>query len=550
MAYYEKHDLTIVHKLGGGAIGSVYLCTNKDGQKRAVKEIKFNQMNGEKFYKRERDIMKAVESTGGHPGVMKYYNNEIIGKIGYLEYEYVEGIDVEDLMLMYVKTNAHFFFKIAKTLLEAIAFLHSRNIYHRDISSRNVLICIDETDPDMPFKSKLIDLGISCLMNGNVNNKCNTRIGAESMFKWPYDMADYATPESLACGDIWLAGAVLFNIAFGLDFEIFADGRAGGGMFAALYYDVTMRRKGGYPIPPDMKDPDIKRVLVPADPEVRDSLIEDQARIVQLYESYVLGDERDPVYDFDPMMDSSIHEVLRLALARREEDCFSAKELLAFIADTWNPVFPARPQRQSIDTCKLPCEDPANNYYKTRCDQCSHCVWDDEGFKRGLETIHCSTAPPGRRSEEDRTDCLHRPRGGHYQMWNPYRKECEIITEEPLTLLSNRYSILFSDGVDAPIPGAEVKRRIVERDFALLDSDDNVIERLTQYPYHPLKTLMSHSFFFDYFRDRRIPEDPFQGIDMSKVAKLMDMRVDSELSKNPKTHVDRTHKGKRYTYKT
>lgn len=550
MAYYEKRELTKTHRLGSGAIGSVHLCIDKEGRKRAVKEIKFNQEKGEQFYLREREIMKAVEGAGGHPGVMKYYHTEVIGRTGYLEYEYVEGIDVEDLMQLFVKTNAHFFFKIARTLLEAVAFLHLNGVYHRDISSRNVLICMDGTDPDMPLKSKLIDLGISCKMGGNDQNKCNTNIGANSLFSWPYDLSDYATPESLSCGDIWLVGTVLFNIAFGVDFEIFAADGAGGGMFALLFYDMTMRSRGGYPIPPDMTDPSIRRVLVPLDPKVRDGLIEDQARVVQLYETYVLGDERDPVYDFNPMMDSSIHDVLRLALARKEEDCFSAEELLAFIGEVWNPVFPAQPQRQAINTCKLPCEDPANNYYKSRCDKCQHCIWDDEGFKHGLHTIHCRSAPPGRRSEADRTDCLHRPRAGSHKVWNPYRKMCEEIHEEPATLLSNRYSILFSDGAEAPLPGEEIRRRIVERDFARWDKDDVVLERLTEHTYHPLKTDISQSFFYDYFLERRIPEDPFQGVDMSEVAALMDRSTESKLQSNPKTRVDRTHKGKRYTYKS
>lgn len=549
MSYYDKRGLTKLHRLGGGAIGTVYLCKDKEGRMRAVKEVKFNQVNGKAFYLREREMMKTVEAAGGHPNVMKYYHTGVHGQIGYLEYEYVEGIDVEDLMKIFVKTNAHFFFKIARTLLDSVAFLHRNGIYHRDISSGNVLICIDEKDSDMPFKSKLIDLGISCKMGGNDHNKCNTRIGAESVFHWPYDTADYATHKSLACNDIWLTGAVLFNIAFGLDFEIFAADGAGSGIFG-MFYDRTMRRLGGYPIPPDIMDPSVRRVRVPLDPSVRDSLIEAQALVVQLYETYVLGEERDPVYDFNPMMDSSIHEVLRLALARREVDCFSAEELLAFINEVWNPVFPAKPQRQPLDTCKLPCEDPANNFYKTRCDRCPHCVWDDEGFVRGLETIHCRSAPPGRRSKADRTDCLHRPRGGEVKVWNPYRKECEIITEEPGALLSNRYSILFSDGVDMPLPGEEVRRRLTERDFSLLDKDSVILERLAKYPYHPLKTLISHSFFYDYFRDRTIPDNPFMGVDMEDLASLMDLRVSQELASNPKTRVDRTHKGKRYTYKS
>jgi serine/threonine protein kinase len=547
MSYYETRNLTHVMELGSGAVGTVGLYTNIDGNKRAVKNIKLIAGNRPLFH-REVEIMKDLQKSGGHPNIMKYYHSKIIGNTGYLEYEYVDGIDVEDLMGIFVKTNSKFFFKIAIGVLQGLEFLHKLGIYHRDIGGQNVLICIDHDDPDMPFKAKIIDLGIGCKVNGNKHNTCSVRIGAQSRFDWPYNDNTSNTQKALECGDIWLTGNLLFNIAYGADFDLFNDSGSYGMM--AQVFHMRMPIKGGYPLPPDLSTPRLKKIMIPQPPPL-DALVEDQAKIVQLYADYVVGRTRDPVFDFDITKESPINDVLRLMLAREEKHCFSASEVLTYIKSVWTDdmIVTPYPQRRKINSCRLPCEDPSNNYYKNRCDKCTHCVWNDEGFRKGMETIHCSTVAPNSRSEQDKRDCLNGPRKGIHNVWNPYRKTCEIVMDEPITLLSNRYSIMYSDGTDVPVNGLEIKRRIIERDRTLLDSDAIILKRLTEFPYHPLKTEMSHSFFYNYFRDRKPQSPMLLKANITEFSSRIDRSVNSDLQKNPKTRVDHDlNSSKRYTY--
>lgn len=94
--------------------------------------------------------------------------------------------------------------KYIKQLLSAIAYLHARNIVHRDLKAENLLF-ENETDE---ANLKLIDFGISCeFFNGT---KLKETLGT------PY----YIAPEVLRQNydekcDIWSAGVILFILLCG-----------------------------------------------------------------------------------------------------------------------------------------------------------------------------------------------------------------------------------------------------------------------------------------------------------------------------------------------
>jgi serine/threonine protein kinase len=547
--FLKHRTLTFIRKLGQGAMGTVYLCHNtKTGDLRAVKEIKWSKLNaGNKaYYHRE---VKLMETIGVHPYIVNPYYSARIAESGFLELEYIEGVMMDTLVDIYKKTNSLFFIKIAKTLLEGLEYLHSKHIYHRDINSNNVMICADPTDINIPFKTKIIDLGIGCLIGDDIascpNDDGDGGVG-QSLFGWPYSVEGTPAEKTLMCNDIWLAGSVLYQLAYGIDFRFFdTEGRTG--FQALLFQGYGIPKNGGHPVPPDLRRSFLKdraKYLDP-DPDLLKDLTPDQVALVKMYERYVLKPSRDPVYDFDPQKHSIIHEILRLMLAREVKTCFSATDLLKYITEQWDKahIFGVYPQRKNVDNCDSPCEEPLNNYYEHNCKKCAHCQWNAEGVKVKEHTIHCSSIVPNDRTRQAREYCLsRRPTKHEAYIWNPYRKTCESVIDESDDYLTQRFSILYKDGAKAPVSGAVIRRRITSMDHSALDNDETILERLKMFQYHLLMTPPSLPFFYEFFNNRKAGR---HGMDFSKkpclteFCQLADRRLDAQMEKKLKeeTHM-------------
>lgn len=539
--YIKIKNYTLIDEIGSGTFGTVYLCVNETGDKRAIKKLSIkDSVDVHNSYIRE---VRLLQVLGNHPNIAQYYNSEIIRRYGYIEQEYVQGVDVEILMALFGRTNQLFCVKFAETLLSGLNHLHINGIYHRDLNYNNVLVCLDPDDENMPLMVKIIDLGIGCRFN-DINGASCANVKGDSLFTWPYDPSLFndvpTTQETLVCNDIWQAGSLVYHVAYGDSFRRFNPNVSG---FNALYFfGQRMSKKGGYPVPPN----DIVNVM---DPElyndiVQNDLLEEQAIVVSTYSDYVIHNKRDPVYDFDIGKVSFVHDLIRLMLSRSVKDCFNTTELLAYIKAEWHDAqsLGPRPQRANLNNCHLPCEDPSNSYYESNCKKCQHCRWDDKGIMYGSHTAHCVPIEINSRSEQERRDCLFR--GG---IWNPYRKNCEFIGDETNKYLSNRYSILF---MDDPVSGAEIKRRVKSRDYRKLLSDKLVLEKLKNFSYHPLQTIASHSFFYDYFQTRVSPDysDYITRPGMTEFVELQDARLDDMFGKKSSTRNTRKSTN-RITYK-
>ena len=96
--------------------------------------------------------------------------------------------------------------RIFKQILQALNYCHSMNIVHRDLKPENFLFQTQADDADL----KIIDFGLSKIMEGGKLQRMNTRAGT------PY----YISPEVLlgnydvSC-DMWSAGCMLYILLCG-----------------------------------------------------------------------------------------------------------------------------------------------------------------------------------------------------------------------------------------------------------------------------------------------------------------------------------------------
>lgn len=154
-----------------------------------------------KFLHREIDVVRGLN----HPNIIKYYRSiETTHRI-YIIMEYAKNGSLLDMV------RRENYFSEAKArhvyhqLIDALEYIHSRGIVHRDIKCENILF--DDNDV-----LKIIDFGFASCYKESRRAMSETYCGSRA----------YCCPELLKqkpyqphSADIWASGVVLFAMVYG-----------------------------------------------------------------------------------------------------------------------------------------------------------------------------------------------------------------------------------------------------------------------------------------------------------------------------------------------
>ena len=198
-------DFRILHPLGGGGMGLVYLAEQESlGRKVAVKVVRPELLSTpvvRERFRRETEIVARLQ----HPGIVQVLAVGDEGPIRYLAMEYVSGCSLADVlqavrgrlprelrgsdfaravgMQRPERNDATWWATLTATLAEVaetVAFVHAHGLIHRDLKPSNILVTTRGS-------TKLVDFGLVRVARATGLTRSGVELGSPA----------YMSPEQL-----------------------------------------------------------------------------------------------------------------------------------------------------------------------------------------------------------------------------------------------------------------------------------------------------------------------------------------------------------------
>jgi serine/threonine protein kinase len=148
----------ILELINSGGMGNVYKVKHNEIDKFfALKQLKILENISDKRILIESFISElSILTSLKHPNIIKYYDSFFYNDDFFYVMEYIEGINIKDYFnnLGNEDNKEEIAINFLFQALEALAYIHKKNIIHRDIKPSNLLITNDNI-------LKMIDFGIS-----------------------------------------------------------------------------------------------------------------------------------------------------------------------------------------------------------------------------------------------------------------------------------------------------------------------------------------------------------------------------------------------------
>jgi calcium-dependent protein kinase len=190
--------------VGYGSYGEVWVCDHiRSKEKRAVKIIDKIWISQEMIEKRtvlnEVDILKTLD----HPNVLKVFEYFEDEQYYYIVMEYCKEGDLYDDLLKVEKYDEITAAKIMKQIFSGLAYIHKKNVVHRDVKLDNILI----TEKNEEIQIKIIDFNIATF---NLGKRLSKFTGTLSYIAPEVIKGNY----SEKC-DLWSCGVIMYLLLSG-----------------------------------------------------------------------------------------------------------------------------------------------------------------------------------------------------------------------------------------------------------------------------------------------------------------------------------------------
>ncbi|MEW4487793.1 protein kinase [Thalassoglobus sp. JC818] len=177
-----KYDIT--RCLGVGGMGTVFLATDRELNRTVALKVLSKERAENAILVRRFKSEGQAAALLSHPNMVGVYEAGEADGFFYLALEYVDGIDVHNLLRKRLVIPVKRSLEIVKQVAAALQVAHEKRLVHRDIKPANIMIARDGT-------VKLTDLGLARSLDNTLDTSI-TRDGTT------VGTIDYMSPEQAA----------------------------------------------------------------------------------------------------------------------------------------------------------------------------------------------------------------------------------------------------------------------------------------------------------------------------------------------------------------
>lgn len=196
-------------KLGEGAMGVVYRGRHAMLRRpTAIKLLNADQITDDSIVRFEREVQ--ITSNLNHPNTIAIYDyGRTPEDVFYYAMEYLDGIDLQQLVDAYGPQPAGRVIYILKQICASLYEAHCSGLVHRDIKPANIMLCRRGGEGDVV---KVLDFGLVIARDGSMSDEAHSMAGTPL----------YMSPEALqlpnsvdACSDLYAVGMVGYFLLTG-----------------------------------------------------------------------------------------------------------------------------------------------------------------------------------------------------------------------------------------------------------------------------------------------------------------------------------------------
>jgi calcium/calmodulin-dependent protein kinase I len=204
----DKYYRVTNEVLGSGYFAVVKVgYNNVTGEKVAVKCVDKNKVEREETLQNEIDILSSI----AHDGVVRMLNIFDTEEILFIVMELMEGGELYEEIMKRSLFSEKEASRIIKQVLDALVYLHAKNVVHRDLKLENLLLK-KKVVGDSPMQVKIADFGLSKLYSGKMHTACGTPfyVAPDILMASDDDDAGYGPPV-----DMWAVGILTYILLSG-----------------------------------------------------------------------------------------------------------------------------------------------------------------------------------------------------------------------------------------------------------------------------------------------------------------------------------------------